>query len=86
MAKYLLLFLILAVGALFYPFRDLYVREDPFSTEYSLIGSGYWTKEACQEAAKAQEAEDFRCRQRTLFAGMMGTSADFNRVEDGYAD
>jgi hypothetical protein len=86
MAKYLLLFLILAVGALFYPFRDLYVREDPFSREYTLVGEGYWTKEACQEAAKAQEAEDYHCRQRTLFSGMMGTSANFKLTDEGYAD
>jgi hypothetical protein len=86
MAKYLLLFLILAIGALFYPFRDLYVREDPFSSEYTLVGKGYWTKEACHEAAKAQEAEDFRCRQRTMFAGMLGTSANYNQADEGYAD
>ena len=78
MAKFLILFLLVAGFSLFYPFRDLYVREDAFSDEYTLVSEGFWTRDACVDAASAQRAEDFYCRKRTMFEGFLGVSARYN--------
>lgn len=86
MVKYLILLIIIACVALLYPFRDLYIREDPFSTEYILVSKGFWTSEACREAAKAQNAEDFRCKERTMFGSMMGASSRYSQAGFRAAD
>ena len=90
MAKYLALFLIVVCVTLFYPFRDLYVREDAFSSSYTLVKKGFWSRDACLEAAAAQPVKDFRCSRRTMMGTFLGTSAryghadfeDVNEVED----
>ena len=64
---------------MFYPFRDLYVREDVFNAKYQLVKKGYWTRDACVDAAKAQAAEDFRCSKRTMLGSFLGTSAKYNQ-------
>ena len=79
MFKYFVVFVIVAVVALFYPYRDLYVREHPFADGYTLVGKGYWTRQACREAALAQAAEDFQCRERTLFGSMISTSSRYSQ-------
>lgn len=79
MTKLLAIFLVMAVVSMFYPFRDLYVREDVFSPNYQLVKKGFWTRDACIEAATAQEAEDFRCSKRTMMGSFLGTSAKYNQ-------
>lgn len=79
MARVLAIFLLLAISYLFYPFWDLYVRKDPFSTVYTEAGKGYWTRAACVEAAVALKNYDFRCRKRTNLSVFLGTSSDYAR-------
>ena len=79
MTKLLLGFVFLAAGYLFYPFWDLYVRDDPFNPEYHKAGSGYWTRNACAEAADAQYAREFRCRKRSNFSTFLGTSQNYSK-------
>jgi hypothetical protein len=79
MTKLLFGFILLAAGYLFYPFWDLYVRDDPFNPEYHQAGSGYWTRKACVEAADAQLAREFRCRKRTTFSTFLGTSSNYSK-------
>ncbi len=79
MTKYLLIFVVIALITLFYPWQDLYVRDNPFDADYALVKKGFWTRDACVEAAKAQAAKDFRCRKRTLFGGMLNTSARYSQ-------
>jgi hypothetical protein len=74
MAKFLLLFMVIAVGYLFYPFHDLYIRKDPFSSEYTLAVRGYWTHDACTEEAASLKAYAYKCRKRTNFASLIGVS------------
>ncbi|MFA5493497.1 MAG: hypothetical protein WC247_01880 [Porticoccaceae bacterium] len=64
--------LILLLIYLFYPFRDLYVKDDPFSASYDLVAKGFWSLEACAGAANAQQASDFQCRERRLGAQLFG--------------
>ena len=85
MVKYLMVFLVLAVAALFYPFRDLYVLDDPFNRHYTLVAKGFWTLDACREAAEAQHAEDYHCRERTMFGSMVNRSGEYGLVQPGYA-
>ena len=73
MTKVLMLFLVLVVGFLFYPFRDLYVRDDPFAENYTLVEKGFWTLGDCVDAAKARRANDYLCRKRSGFASLSGT-------------
>jgi hypothetical protein len=77
MFKVFLLFLALALCYLFYPFHDLYVREDPFAAAYVPAGKGFWTRDACAEAAEAQHAGDFRCHKRTGFGSLRGTYTQY---------
>ena len=44
--KFILPVLILLLVYLFYPFRDLHVKDDPFSSTYTLVARGFWTEEA----------------------------------------
>ncbi len=82
MVKVLLLFVVMVCGYLFYPFWDLYVRDDPFSSQYHPAGKGYWTHDACREAAEAQNARDFRCRKRTNFGEFLGASSEYVDVDE----
>ncbi|MGD9662529.1 MAG: hypothetical protein AB7U63_14770 [Porticoccaceae bacterium] len=77
MAKPLAVFMALALFYMFYPFWDLYVRDDPFSGAYHPAASGFWRHDSCVEAALAQKAYDYRCRKRTNFASLLGTAQKF---------
>lgn len=79
MTRYLLIVVVIALATLFYPWRDLYVRDNPFDEDYVLVKKGFWTRDACIDAAMAQAAEDFRCRKRTMFGGMLSTSARYGQ-------
>jgi len=82
MVKVLLLFLALAGVYLFYPFWDLSVREDPFSSHYSPVAKGFWTRDACHEAADAQHARNFRCRKHANFERFLSASHDYGHSAD----
>jgi len=77
MAKYLTVFLAVTLFYLFYPFWDLYVRDDPFANSYHPSRGGFWSHDRCVESAKAQKAYDYRCRKRTNFASLLGTAQKF---------
>ena len=72
MVKPLAVFLILILSYMFYPFWDLYIREDPFSTVYNPAGKGFWRRDHCVDAASAVNAYDYRCRRRTNFESLLG--------------
>jgi len=82
MVKVLVLFLVMVCVYLFYPFRDLYVKESAFTEDYNLVRKGYWTREACSEAAAAQNANDFQCRKRTNLAAFMAVSSNYSHYEE----
>lgn len=77
--KFVMIVLVLLLVYLFYPFRDLYVKEDPFATTYSRVAPGFWSEESCQEAADAQQASDYYCRKGTAFARMFHSASDFGQ-------
>lgn len=74
MARWLALFLALALSALFLPRWDLWVRDQPFAA-YRLAAEGFWRPTACRAAARERGAVAFRCRRRTLYERLLGTSA-----------
>ncbi len=76
--KLVIALVVLAVVYLFYPFRDLYVRESPFSDNYQQQGTGFWTASACVEAARAARADDFRCVKHTLWSKMLRTYSQYD--------
>lgn len=84
--KGILLVFILGAVYILYPFRELYVQEDPFNDTMTIVGSGYWTESACVEAAQAQRAVRYHCVSRSLLSRMMGTANDFNRPSADGAD
>ncbi|MCK9503228.1 MAG: hypothetical protein M0Q95_03480 [Porticoccaceae bacterium] len=77
MAKSLTVFLALMLFYMFYPFWDLYVRDDPFADRYQSSLKGFWSHDRCVEAARAQKTYDYRCRKRTNFASLLGTAQKF---------
>jgi hypothetical protein len=77
MTKFLIVIIILAGVYLFYPFRDLYVREDPFSQRFHPRGQGFWTLDSCKSAAAAQNAIEFHCRKRTNLGRFLNTSNSY---------
>ncbi|HLS97788.1 MAG: hypothetical protein WDA10_09725 [Porticoccaceae bacterium] len=77
--KFVIPLLILLLVYLFYPFRDLHVKEDPFSDAYTLVARGFWTEAACVEAAEAQAATDFRCRKRSAWGGMFRAVKEYEK-------
>ena len=77
--KFVIPLLILLLVYLFYPFRDLHVKEDPFSDAYTLVARGFWTEAACIEAAEAQAAADFRCQKRSAWGGMFSAVKDYEK-------
>ncbi len=72
MAKVLALFLAVALVWFFYPFRDLYVR-DELQDSYQLVDKGFWTLNACRDAAREYDAGDHICRKRSGFASLSST-------------
>lgn len=77
--KFVLAVLILLLVYLFYPFHDLYVKEDPFSDNFSLVSKGFWSEESCAEAADAQQARDHQCRKRSTFTRMFRSAGDLSQ-------
>lgn len=75
--------LILLLVYVFYPFRDLYVKDDPFSDNYDLVAKGFWSLEACASAADAQQASDFQCRQRSTWSQMFSAANRYGQRQGG---
>jgi hypothetical protein len=71
--KALVVLLFLVACALFYPFRDLYVKPDAFAERYDLVEKGFWTIEACTKSAYERKARAYKCRKRTLWSGLFTT-------------
>jgi len=86
MVRFFLLFLGLAAVLLFYPVRDLYIKNAWPAKGYTLAETGFWTRDACYEAAAIRRAEEFQCRKHSLFGSFLGTSAGYSQVQPGYAD
>ena len=78
--KFVIVVLILMLLYLFYPFHDLYVKEDPFSASYDLVAKGFWSQDSCAEAAEAQQASDYLCRKHTTFVWMFRSASEFNQI------
>ncbi|HEY8385871.1 MAG TPA: hypothetical protein VIK82_06595 [Porticoccaceae bacterium] len=73
----MLLVLLLMLLYLFYPFYDLYVRKDPFVPGYSLVSKGFWTEEACTQAAEVQRAVAYRCNRTSSWERIFGAAVSF---------
>lgn len=82
-ARLLLLFIVMAGSYLFYPLRDLYIRDDPFSHSYRVVETGFWNLESCQAAGRAEKAVDFHCRKRTHFAMLTNQSQKYVQGSSG---
>lgn len=86
MTKALTLFLILAMGFLFYPFRDLYVRTDSFGGDYQLVDRGLWSLEACRIAAAGYRSRDYQCRKRTGLMRILGSYGRYSQSGDNLSE
>jgi hypothetical protein len=76
--KVVIVILVLALGYLFYPFRDLYIREDPFDDNLTLAATGFWTVSGCIEAAGQLRAQEYRCPKRTLWSKLLNTYSQYD--------
>lgn len=76
--KPVLIILVLVLGYLFYPFRDLYVKEDVFAEDFILVHQGYWSESSCVDAAMAQAAELFSCHKRSVWSRMFSTYTQYS--------
>lgn len=86
MTKVLTLFLILVIGFLFYPFRDLYVRTDTFGGDNQLVDRGLWSLEACMIAAAGYRSRDYQCRKRTGLMRILGTYGQYAQSVDNLSE
>jgi len=75
--KFMILVLLLMLVFLFYPFHDLYVKDDPFLPDHSLLSRGFWSEEACREAAEAQRAIAYRCVRGSSWERMFGAAVSY---------
>lgn len=80
--KFVVVVLVLMLVYLFYPFHDLYTKDNPFLPRYTLVSRGFWTEDACREAAEAQRAKVFRCRRSSSWDRMFGAAARYGEDEN----
>ena len=85
MAKVLALFLAVALIWFFYPFRDLYVQDGP-GENYQLVDQGFWTLDACRQAARERGAGDHLCRKRSGFSSLTSTYTRYETAEGQRAE
>jgi len=77
--KFMMLILLLMLVFLFYPFHDLYVKDDPFLPGHSLVSRGFWSEDTCREAAAAQRATAYRCVRGSSWERMFGATVSYAR-------
>lgn len=58
---------------LFYPTFDLWIKTDPFASDYRASASGFVTLKGCRDAAEAMGADQFRCEKNARWRGLFDT-------------
>ncbi len=58
---------------LFYPTFDLWIKTDPFASDYRAGASGFFTLNRCRAAAEAAGADQFRCEKNARWRGLFDT-------------
>lgn len=77
--KFIVVILLLVLGALFVPRYELMVLDDPFGEDYHMVESFVLGEEKCREAKHKPEYSDLKpvCIRMTSWGDLSGTGSKY---------